>query len=607
MIGSFLPQICALFFIVLIIIVYFSKQRLQTLENKVYIMIILIIFATLVVDIISVWFIYNMDSYPRLNTFFGKLYLIFLLGWVTTFTVYTFLISLKEITNKKEINRIFIIASICFLIGATLLIIFPIEFVSEYTYVYSFGPAAQAMYFMTGLAVVIWIIRILIRIKYVITRKCLPIVIFVFLAIIGTSIQYSRPELLIVSFFQAFVAFVMFFTIENPDMQLINELALAKEQADRANESKSEFLSSMSHEIRTPLNAIVGFSQSLNEKELDKEVKKDIKDIISASEVLIEIVNSILDISKIEANKLEIVNVEYDLKKVLDEVEALAKGRLAEKSLDFRVTFDSDIPPVLFGDYLRLKQIMINLLTNAIKYTKEGYVEFKVNSVVKGDFCRLIISVEDSGIGIKKEDVNKLFDKFSRVDLEENLTVEGTGLGLAITKKLVELMEGQIVVQSVYGKGSRFTVAITQRIVKGVTFVPEPELHKLENLDFTGKRILVIDDNRLNLKVASRLLKDYNVEIDECLSGFECIEKINSNEKYDLLLLDDMMPRMTGTETMQRLKGIEGFNTPVVVLTANAIVGMREKYLNAGFDDYLSKPIDRNELNRVINDFLSKK
>jgi len=361
---------------------------------------------------------------------------------------------------------------------------------------------------------------------------------------------------------------IMYFTIENPDMKMIEELNVAKDNAERANRAKSDFLSSMSHEIRTPLNAIVGFSQSLTEEDLPDSTREKARDILMASDNLLEIVNGVLDISKIEANKLEIVNTEYDMHKVFDELVLLTRSRIGEKPIEFRYQLDPSIPGVLYGDYVRLK----------------------------------LISVEDSGIGIQSDKVDKLFMKFERLDLEKNITIEGTGLGLAITKRLVELMNGKIVVQSVYGKGSKFTVAIDQKIVSEQV-MDQSEIEST-SLNVSGKRVLLVDDNKLNLKVASMLLSKYGLDITQVSSGFEAIDQV-LQESYDLVLLDDMMPKMSGVETLQKLKGIDGFSTPVVVLTANAISGMKEKYLKDGFQDYLAKPIDRRELEKVIRKYLN--
>ena len=399
-------------------------------------------------------------------------------------------------------------------------------------------------------------------------------------------LQSTNPGLLVMTSMETFITFLMYFTIENPDMKLIKELNVAKDRADKANQAKTEFLSSMSHEIRTPLNAIVGFSQALKEEELPKEALEEVDDIIMASNSLLEIINGILDISKIESGKIEIVNKEYRFKEIFDELVILSKGRLGDKALEFKYSYDDSIPAILYGDYTRVKQVILNILTNAIKYTKEGYIDFKVSSVIKDDICRIIVSVEDSGIGIKQENISKLFSKFERFDLDKNITIEGTGLGLAITKKLVELMGGRIVVQSVYEI--------------------EEDIKEEKEIDVSGKRVLIVDDNKINLKVASRLLQNYKVITEEVDSGFSCIDKINAGENYDIILMDDMMPKMSGVETLKKLKEIDGFNVPVIALTANAIAGMREKYISEGFTDYLAKPINKVELNNIISKYLNK-
>ena len=611
MIGSIFFQLCSLFYIFLLIVVYFSKKRLKSVENRLYILLAITNFLGLLLDIFSVFTIRNMNTHPILNFYISKFYLIYLLTWITLFTIYIFIISTKNKSNaktKEYITKIFTIFSIIYSLLVIAIIVLPLYYFNENNVVYSYGPSASLLYIVSGIYMIIWIICMISNLKNIKSKKYFPIFAYMIIGIVVIYIQMNNPGLLLMSSMETFVTFLMYFTIENPDLKIIEELNIARDQADKANNAKSEFLSNMSHEIRTPLNAIVGFSQALEEENLPDEAKDEVKDIIMASQSLLEIVNGILDISKIEANKLEIINAEYDFNKVLEELVALTRARMGDKPLQFKTSFDPTIPTVLYGDHTRIKQIILNLLTNAVKYTKEGYINFKVDSVIKEDVCRLIISVEDSGIGIKEENINKLFSKFERFDLEKNITIEGTGLGLAITKKLVDLMNGKIVVQSSYGEGSRFTVAIDQKIVKTptITIKDQNEQKEVKAFDVSGKRILVVDDNKLNLKVATRLLKEYNVEIETIDSGFECIEKIKAGQTYDLILMDDMMPKMTGTETIAKLKQIEGYNIPTIALTANAISGMKEKYMKAGFDGYLSKPIDKLELNRIINDFLNK-
>lgn len=595
--------IISFIYLILVMIIYFSKKKINTSENKVYSILLTVTLLGVVIDFSSVYMAFSGLH----NSFFGfvnRLYLVYLLTWISLLTSYSFIISLSKKAAKKGTSFIKII----YIPMAIFLLFYPLAYTVEGNEFFTHGLSANAMYGLSTIYVIVMIICLLSNIKNLKQKKYVPIIFYIFIGTFITLIQLFNPSILIITAMEAFVTILMYFTIENPDLKIIEELNIARDQADKANNAKSEFLSNMSHEIRTPLNAIVGFSQALEEENLPDEAKDEVKDIIMASQSLLEIVNGILDISKIEANKLEIVNAEYDFNKVLEELVALTRARMGDKPLQFKTSFDPTIPTVLYGDHTRIKQIILNLLTNAVKYTKEGYINFKVDSVIKEDVCRLIISVEDSGIGIKEENINKLFSKFERFDLEKNITIEGTGLGLAITKKLVDLMNGKIVVQSTYGEGSRFTVAIDQKIVKTptITIKDQNEQKEVKAFDVSGKRILVVDDNKLNLKVAARLLKEYNVEIETIDSGFECIEKIKAGQTYDLILMDDMMPKMTGTETIAKLKQIEGYNIPTIALTANAISGMKEKYMKAGFDGYLSKPIDKLELNRIINDFLNK-
>ena len=595
--------IISFIYLVLVMIIYFVKNKIKTKENKIFSILLVTSLIGIIIDFLSVYMAFN-NIHTFIFRFINQLYLVYLLTWISLMTIYCIVISAKT-NNTYILTKIIIILYIPMLI---FLLLYPLDYTVNGNEFYTHGLSAKIMYMLSTIYVFIMIILLIKNLKDIRQKKYVPIIFYIVIGTIVTLIQLTNPSILIITSMETFVTILMYFTIENPDMKLINELNIAKDQAVKANRAKSDFLSSMSHEIRTPLNAIVGFSQALSEEDLPEEAKDEVKDIIMASNGLLEIVNGILDISKIESGKIEIVNSEYEFKEIFDSLVALSKARMGDKPLDFRVHYDESIPAVLYGDHTRVKQVILNILTNAIKYTREGYVDFKVSSIVKGDICRLIISVEDSGIGIKQENIPKLFSKFERLDLDKNITIEGTGLGLAITKKLVELMNGKIVVQSIYGKGSKFTIAIDQRIVKKQLDKKEEKVEEVTSkaIDVSGKKVLIVDDNKINLKVASRLLQGYQVITEEVDSGFSCIDKIKAKEVYDLILMDDMMPKMSGVETLQKLKEIDGFNIPVVALTANAITGMKEKYLADGFTDYLAKPIDKSELNNIISKYLNK-
>ncbi len=597
--------ISGLFCIVLLMILFFSKSRIDSKETKLYGFMLISSFFDIVLVlaelIITYYFLDDVNMY--LVKGLNKIDFIHYIMWPTLLSLYTIYVTYLDEEKYNKAKKIFLTLDI---IAILIEFMLPINIIStkEVMGVTGIGPAF--VFLISSFYVIVNIIILIKNYKKIKNKKNLPFLFFLIFIIIAMLLRVYNPTLIVIPAIIVYINMIMYFTIENPDVKLIEEINIAKESAIKASNAKTEFLSNMSHEIRTPLNAIVGFSEALQSDErIPVEAKEDIKDIVMASDSLLEIVNGVLDISKIEADKLEIVNTTYSPKKVFDELVVLTRGRLGfEKQIEFKTSFSSDIPATLYGDYARVKQIVLNLLTNAVKYTNEGYINFTVECVnINKDLCRLIISVEDSGIGIRKDKIDKLFTKFERLDEERNITIEGTGLGLAITKKLVELMHGKMVVQSIYGKGSKFTVSLDQKIVA----TKEKEEIKEKTVvkgNYKGKRVLVVDDNKLNLKVAERLLREYNLFVDEVASGFDAIDRINMGVPYNLILMDDMMPKMSGCETLKELKKNKDFHTKTVALTANAISGMREKYLSVGFDDYLAKPIKKEELEVILDKYL---
>ena len=597
--------ISGLFCIVLLMILFFSKSRIDSKETKLYGFMLISSFFDIILVlaelIITYYFLDDVNMY--LVKGLNKIDFIHYIMWPTLLSLYTIYVTYLDEEKYNKVKKIFLTLDI---IAILIEFMLPINIISTKEAMGVTGIGPTFVFLISSFYVIVNIIILIKNYKKIKNKKNLPFLFFLIFIIIAMLLRAYNPTLIVIPAIIVYINMIMYFTIENPDVKLIEEINIAKESAIKASNAKTEFLSNMSHEIRTPLNAIVGFSEALQSDErIPAEAKEDIKDIVMASDSLLEIVNGILDISKIEADKLEIINTTYSPKKVFDELVVLTRGRLGfEKQIEFKTSFSSDIPATLYGDYARVKQIVLNLLTNAVKYTNEGYISFTVECVnINKDLCRLIISVEDSGIGIKKDKIDKLFTKFERLDEERNITIEGTGLGLAITKKLVELMHGKMVVQSIYGKGSKFTVSLDQKIVA----TKEKEEIKEKTVvkgNYKGKRVLVVDDNKLNLKVAERLLREYNLFVDEVASGFDAIDRINMGVPYNLILMDDMMPKMSGCETLKELKKNKDFHTKTVALTANAISGMREKYLSVGFDDYLAKPIKKEELEVILDKYL---
>lgn len=398
-------------------------------------------------------------------------------------------------------------------------------------------------------------------------------------------------------------------------MQIIAQLEEASRQADLANKAKSAFLAKMSHEIRTPINAILGMDEMILRETEEKQISEYAVSIRDASKTLLSIINDILDLSKIESGKFNIVPDKYNVPEMIMNIVDIMSVKVREKGLNWKLEIDEKIPTALFGDELRIKQIITNIMNNAVKYTEAGQVLLRMEWEESGESQgELIIEVTDTGIGIRKEDISKLFAYYERFDENRNHFVEGTGLGLTITKNLVEMMNGSVTVHSIYGKGSSFLVRINQRVIDATPMGTLEEARKartrqIEEVElFTAPeaRILVVDDNMINLTIAKELLRRTEMQVELANSGESCLELVKQN-RYDVILLDHMMPVMDGIETLKKMKQMENNqskNAAVIVLTANAITGAKEMYLKEGFEDYLSKPIDSKELEITIRKYL---
>lgn len=609
-------QIVCIFIILFIAAFYFYSER-KTASANWFSSLLITAVVQLLFDICSVYTVNHLETVsPILNRIVHCIFMMLLLALFLI--AYKYLEALIEEAKGERINRnkfaiipvIIATLSLCFL---------PIKYVETPKGNYSHGPAVFGVYVSVTLSIAL-IIRLLINHGKDIPKKKRTAVMISMLSEAPVAVyQILVPTSLISCLGITLFIIGFYMTVENPDAKLVKLLEKETKRADVANQAKTNFLANMSHEIRTPINAVLGMNEMILRESKERTVKEYAKDVQGAAKSLLSIINDILDITKIEAGKLTIIPAEYAFSSMVHDVTNMISFKARAKELDFKVMIDEKIPSVLRGDDVRIRQILVNLLNNAVKYTHEGEITLEAGLLPceQENTVRISFVVRDTGIGIKDEDIQKLSIPFERIEEKRNRNIEGTGLGMNITMQLLALLDSKLKIKSEYGIGSEFSFVLSQEIIN-----PEPigklgEQIRAENSEYDYQtyfeapeaKILVVDDNEMNRKVFCSLLKDTKMQIAEAASGKECIEKVKKTA-FHIIFIDHMMPEMDGIETLKVMKKMEDYpskDTPVVILTANAIVGAREQYLAEGFQAFLSKPIDFQKLEAIIWELLDKK
>lgn len=459
--------------------------------------------------------------------------------------------------------------------------------------------------------------------KKMYNRERVAFIITFIMSLLGAIAQpLLHGQLKIIGLFSSFGLFILYLSLETRDYnslsKTMDELKEANETAQNANRAKSSFLANMSHEIRTPMNAMLGINEIIINSTKEENVSSYANDMKVAGNSLLHIINDVLDISKIEAGKLEIVETEYHLTELLDELKFTYGLKAQMKNLDFIFDIDEDLPDLLIGDESHLRQILSNILSNAIKFTKTGEVRFSAFGIKSSTYIKFTFVVSDTGIGIKEEDLPYLFESFKRVDMENTRNIEGTGLGLSITKRLLDNMDGEISVRSSYGDGTIITIKVDQFVADDLT-IREYRKVLRENFDaeedkklkttpnLKGMKLLIVDDNDINIKVATAFFELTGASIFSFNDSLEALKDLQKN-KYDLIFLDDLMPKLSGPGLLKRLRGLTtcpNNETPVVIMTANTNVEDKANYSNMGFDGFLAKPMQMEEVNELLNTLIS--
>ena len=589
----------AIVYSMLLMTVYFRKKVFKSKENKVYSILVVVSFFELIVELILDFVGPMYKEIPNVSYFVARLFSFGVELWITILLCYVLFVCLSIKKKERYIPVVRNIAIVLMIIFTTLNFILPLNFKYDGYIAYTYGPSVNIIYLSAFLYSFIGIIALIRNIKNIKDKRFFPILIFLIVGGIASYIQYMNPRLLLATPIHAFITFLMYFTIENPDVKMIEEYHKAKEISDNANEDKTMFLYNMTNDIRLITKDInYNTDAAINEmsnKKLDKDLVNDyLRAIKENTARFTTMTNEILDVDSIDSASIKVYDDKYNIKLLLKKIVTLYSDECSKKGLTFRSDIASDLPEYLYGDNLGLKNVLISILDNSIKYTKEGYIELNVNTIIKNNIARLIITIEDSGVGISPDEMDSIFYK-----RKEEIDGSNMKSNLFTARKLITLMGGTIIPSSNYGNGTTMKIVLDQKIVEEAN----EKYNKYESF-YDEKKILLVDDNISTEKIISKLIRDTNIKLDYVSLGKEALDKIRGKEKYDLILLDEVMDPLDGVTVMKKFKDIRNFKTNVILLTRNNEYEYNEEYLKYGFSGYLLKPISKDKLFEIIDKYL---
>ena len=592
--GIVYLNISGIFYIILTIITFFSKKRMKSLEQRIYSYLLIDSFLELIIGLITTLFMYYSPDIT-LMTIFSKLYFITILLWIAIFSQYIF-----SLVEQKVSKLLFYITIVLVLV----ILFLPLTPVINESGVSAVGLSLYGLYIGTFFFDFVCIIYGFKSLKMTIrfNKKLIPLWTFLIIGSVVSVIQVLNPEMFLLVPLEVFISSIMYNTIENPDLQMLKEFHKARELAEESNKEKTEFLFNISNQIKTPINKIIETSEkALNENDVI-EIKNDVRTIKGKSNSLLNLVNNVLDISDEEMRQIEIRGSKYNVKRLF---EIINKKYEKITKVEYRFKYDNSIPEYLYGDSMRIRQIMNILLENAIKYTKEGYIETSVNCIIKNNICRLVITVEDSGIGMDTEKIKHLFDKEKIYENELLKEIDDTKNNLSMLKSIVNLMNGNVLVESNIGVGSKFTIIIDQKIIEEKTKIIKT-VEEYEEMYEQNKKIIIVTDREEISKKIKKILKKESYEIEEVTLGQTCLERMRKGNEYDLIIIDEEIPKLSSEDTMKKIKDTKCYKKPVILITKNKGFGSRKMYQEKGFKDIIIEPIKKEEVINIVKEYIDK-
>lgn len=603
---------CMLLFCLLVGTVYFSKSKLKNTENKLYSRLVIITMIGLVLELLCFFFVAHKDvssTYNILNEIINRAFLVYLLLWEFLFTEYMFFISFESSSKfkerlKKSKKSIIGALTIIYIIMAIIVIKLPLHYFNDGNYIYSYGMATNVLLLMGGIFIIIDIFSVCSNIKHITDKKYYPLFMLILMMIFVFVIRQINPGITIINSAFAFVTVLMYFTIENPDLKMVNELLRNRELLEDQIEDKSRFLFETSQEIKAPTKNIIRITKAFDKLDNDIDKKDAVRIIADNANGILFRLNNILDISSMDANKIKVNEDYYNTSVFFNEIKGLTQNAIKDKNiaLDFKVS--SNVPNSLNGDNVKFKQVLMSVILNCIENTKKGYIRIYIDAIVRYDVARIIINIEDTGIGMDIEKINDILDDKSELNESDTSKLNKLDVDLKVSIKIIKLLGGSFNIKSEEDKGTTFTIVIDQKCkIEELTDIMK-DIEKYSSDVYGRKRVLVVDDNKEELFTISNILGKYNIDINTTMSGKDCIDRLKAGEFYNLIIIDDELKGTSALATLEKLKENKKFKVPVVVMLEKDKEHFKKYYLDDGFSDIVLKENITDEIERVIAKFL---